>query len=212
MCIRSITRHATRSPEDLSTPTGQASNGESQKEVRVWGTRARSPQGKTERGGRQSTRRHKTRRGAAQRRSAGLGARASASLLTGPTGGTLTRAAAKHTLGEGSTRRDEGRPPEQGRRRRSSGAGRRLGCRDGGHSGRRQLVSGGQTLEAGFGVTRGAMGWAGPLAPLPQEAGVQVSRCSCAWRLTRTGRRCGVADACLHQQVSRSPGVQVQGG
>jgi len=119
--------------KEHSTPTGQGSNGKSQKEVRGWPAR-KSREGQNEgRGGkrrlgrnkkrrpeREGRCRHKTRRGAAQRRSA----RPDPKSREGHRGHSLTEAqeqtktraaAAKHTLGEGSTGLEEvGRPSSDG--------------------------------------------------------------------------------------------------
>ena len=124
-----------------------------------------SPEGQEQDARRRELRGRTAHKGAAKKR--GTTARAKPPGRRNPTGRggethTHTRAAAKHTLVEGSTGHDEGRRPEQWRRWRASGAGRRRGCREGGPGREGQLVSGRQTLEAGFCETRGAMGWGGP--------------------------------------------------
>ena len=194
--IRSITRHATRSPAGYA-PTGQASKRKSlgksasagggqrkqSRDKRKARTRKQGESQKRSRGKRGNTRRDSTGSARSARGQQGpppqaagdqppsraqnskhatvtaqdpLGRRAEA--------GTHTRAAAKHTLGEGSTGLDEGRPPAPGRRRRGGVPAAQAG---GTGAGRVAMEGAGSRLgradaEAGFGATRGATGWAAP--------------------------------------------------
>ena len=142
---RNITRHATRSPEDHPTPTGQSSNGGSQREAseesvaKEAGTRSREwPQGRGKQSREQEGRPPKADKTRTSQAPEGPAAQRHTR--------AQPRAAAQHTLGGGST----GRPPELRRRRRASGAGRRHGCREGGPGGSGQLVPEGRHLGRGL--------------------------------------------------------------
>ena len=142
---RNITRHATRSPEDHPTPTGQSSNGGSQREAseesvaKEAGTRSREwPQGRGKQSREQEGRPPKADKTRTSQAPEGPAAQRHTR--------AQPRAAAQHTLGGGST----GRPPELRRRRRASGAGRRHGCREGCPGGSGQLVPEGRHLGRGL--------------------------------------------------------------